>query len=464
MKQFFWHVLPKTIAMQITSLVIASLLLAFGMTIVVFFLFDPPAPSRDQFAAIVKIATIAQLANAAKSIGDADRLLAAARSAGIPVEQVPLTQIAVDTEQSENPRLSTRLNRLGDTHGIVVLENAVVPGRTDQTTIVKLGDSNALVFGLSPKSGAPRIFTIPAVFILSIAAVVIIVLSVYAAKWITAPLSSFAAAAHSFGRYPSGDRQFDEKGPREITQLARALNEMRTRVRTLVDNRTRMMAAIGHDLRTPLTRLRLRVERLDDTASRQGMIRDITAINDMLTETLSYVRDDLRSGKNLRIDLPSLLQTICSEFADIGHEVSYQGPNRLEYRGRSGALTRALSNLIENGVKHGSKVSVGLKLRNDVVEIEVSDNGPGMPAALREKAFEPFFKGDAARGGNENTGFGLGLSIAHDVVRSHGGEIGLHDHIPRGLTVRLMLPIRRPDIAMQDDDAGASRPSARDSA
>ena len=239
---------------------------------------------------------------------------------------------------------------------------------------------------------------------------------------------------------------------------------MRTRIRTLVDDRTRMIAAIGHDLRTPLTRLRLRAERLGDGVVQQGMIRDITSINNMLTETLSYVRDDLRTGKNSRIDLPSLLQTICSEFTDIGHDVTYHGPDRLAYWCRPGALTRALTNLIENGLKHGSKVSVSLRLTDDGIEMQVVDDGPGIAPALREKAFEPFFKGDASRAGGAGPGFGLGLSIARDVVRSHGGEIGLHNHVTQGLAVRILLPASRAELNPGEATAEPSHAPVREPA
>ena len=243
-----------------------------------------------------------------------------------------------------------------------------------------------------------------------------------------------------------------ETGPREIAQVARALNEMRGRIRSLVDNRTQMLVAIGHDLRTPLTRLRLRAERVGNEPLREGMLREIAAIDAMIDETLAYFRDDARSEVVSRVDLPSLLQTICTEFADVGYVISYRGPEHFAYCCRVSALARAITNAIENATKHASAVWVTLEILGDgAVEIEIADDGPGIPASMREAVFDPFFKGDAARTTSARTGFGLGLSIARDVVREHGGKIALLDRTPTGLRVRIWLPA---------DGAGCSAGSA----
>ena len=281
----------------------------------------------------------------------------------------------------------------------------------------------------------------PTVLTLAIVLVFVTLLSVYAVRWIIAPLSSVAAAAHSFGRSPDDGRIVSRNGPREIAQVADALDDMRTRIRALLDDRTRMLAAISHDLRTPLTRLQLRAERIADQDLRDGMLHEITRVTRMLDETLDYLREDVRSESRSRIDLPSVLQTICAEFADVGHAVFYEGPAHLTWTCRPGVLTRAISNVVDNAVKHGSVVTVALRARDDVVvEIDVADDGPGIASSLREKVFDPFFKGDDARSSANRSGFGLGLSIARDVVKGHGGEIDLLDRTPRGLIVRMSLP------------------------
>jgi signal transduction histidine kinase len=281
----------------------------------------------------------------------------------------------------------------------------------------------------------------PTVLTLTIVLVFVTLLSVYAVRWIIAPLSSVAAAADSFGRSPGDDQILNYSGPREIVQVADALNQMRTRIRTLLADRTRILTAISHDLRTPLTRLRLRAERIADQDLRDGMLQEITRVTRMLDETLAYLREDVRSENTSRIDLPSVLQTICAEFADVGHAVSYEGPAHLTWTCRPSVLTRAISNVVDNAVKHGSAVTVALRTRDDgTVEIDVADDGPGIESSQRDKVFDPFFKGDDARSSGNRSGFGLGLSIARDVVKGHGGEIELLDRTPRGLVVRMSLP------------------------
>lgn len=204
-----------------------------------------------------------------------------------------------------------------------------------------------------------------------------------------------------------------------------------------------MLSTISHDLKTPLTRLRLRAERSEEGALKDGMLRDIERIDAMIGETLAYLREDARSEPESLVDLPSLLQTVCSDFTDVGNTVAYQGPERFAFPCRPGALTRAITNVVENGTKFASSVVVTLEIGPEgAPRIEISDDGPGIPEALREKALEPFFKGDAARTATARAGFGLGLSIANDVVRNHGGTLALLDGRPSGLTLRIDLPAR----------------------
>jgi signal transduction histidine kinase len=296
---------------------------------------------------------------------------------------------------------------------------------------------------VSPSHGIylAHFVVVPSVLTVVIVLVFVTLLSVYAVRSITAPLSSVAEAARSFGRSPEDDRVVGREGPREIAQVADALNDMRTRIRRLLDDRTRMLAAISHDLRTPLTRLRLRAERVADDELRDGMLREIAQVTRMLDETIDYLREDLRAESATRVDLPSILQTICADFANVGWSVSYEGPARFTWTGRPGPLTRAISNVVDNAVKHGSAVLVALRTQPDgLVQIDVADDGPGIAPALRDKVFEPFFKGDDARNAAGRSGFGLGLSIARDAMKGSGGEIDILERLPRGVIVRMSLP------------------------
>ena len=250
---------------------------------------------------------------------------------------------------------------MADTWGIVPLAEAPPSGEGD-FIVVKISDDNALVFAAGAHSPLHNFVLVQTTFALAIIVLIILFLSLYAVRWITSPLSSIAAAARSFG-HSSEEGALSAQGPREIAQVAEALNDMRKRVRSLVDERTQMLAAISHDLRTPLTRLRLRTERLSDVNVRDSMLQDIATINDMLGETLAYLRDGGQQEPVQLIDLPSLLQTICAQFSDFGHDVSYQGPDRFAFACRAHALNRAVTNVVDNAVKHGAVVAVALRNR-----------------------------------------------------------------------------------------------------
>jgi len=255
----------------------------------------------------------------------------------------------------------------------------------------------------------------------------------WATRSLTAPLSRFAQAAAGF----SLDRDappLPERGSYEVRTAARAFNRMQARIRRMVEDRTRMLAAVGHDLRTPITRLRLRAEFMEDEATRAQMLRDLDQMSAMIHAALSYLRDGQSAEGRSLADLASLLQTICDEFADIGHDVAYEGPDHLLAAIRSDEISRAVTNLVENGIKWGTRAVVRLRAAlPDAVEIEVADNGPGIPDADKKAMLKPFARGDAARGMNGPSGFGLGLSIARAVAEAHGGDLTLHDERPSGL-------------------------------
>ncbi len=283
-------------------------------------------------------------------------------------------------------------------------------------------------------------------------------LSIHAARLLTHPLTRLAAAAQAQQTADPGGEIFPETGPLEIRQLARRLNEMRAQIHSMLKERTAMLRAVSHDLRTPLTRLKLRVEQTVPERTAALLMRDITAINGMIDETLTYLRSETETEPPRKTDLPSLLRTICSDFSDVGFPVTYAGPDRLTFLCRSGALARAVANLVDNGTKFGGAVTIALAaLPDGAVRIEVSDTGPGIPEDLRGSVLEPFVKGDPSRAPTTQGGFGLGLSIVREVVRRHGGTIDLAPVQPQGLAVVLLLPAMHPRIPQ-----GPARPSTPD--
>lgn len=299
-------------------------------------------------------------------------------------------------------------------------------------------DASLALFGV-PDTVLTSQFVSPASYYLLALVVLFALFSGFAVWAVTDPLKRISAAVGS-AEIDKGDDLFIERGAVEIVGLARALNKMRARIRAMIDNRTRMLRSVSHDLRTPLTRLRLRAERMDDGVLRTAMLSDIGHIEGLIDETLTYLRNDVSMEELQRTDIASVLQTVCSEFSDVGFSVSYVGPDRLPGWCKPNALARAITNLCDNGVKFAPNVTVALTASETAALIEVSDDGPGIPTTVRARVFEPFFKVDAARGAAPKHGFGLGLSIVADIVQGHGGKIELGDNRPTGLVVKVDLP------------------------
>jgi signal transduction histidine kinase len=437
---------PRTITAQITGLVVIAVLLGVGIAsaFLLYLFYSSQAGISPELVAATRDARIATIVKRVEETSTPEErrlVLQTTRWPSMQTREVPLASVtsAPRVEPHDPAFVDSIKYALEDTWKIHPLPNAPASDGIDSIA-VKINDDAALVFEASWRPPLHNIVLIQTTCALAIITFIILFLSLYALRWITAPLSSIASAARSFGPFPDQDGILSMEGPREIAQVAEALNDMRKRVRTLVDERTKMLAAISHDLRTPLTRLRLRTERLDDPAIREPMLRDIATINDMLSETLAYLREGGRMEPVQLVDLPSLLQTICSQFSDIGLSVSYDGPDRFPFACRGDALTRAVTNVVDNGTKHAANVMVTLRALNDGgALIDVSDDGPGIPESARERVFEPFYKGDNARRSSGGGGFGLGLSIARDIVKRQGGEIELLENDPHGLLVRLTI-------------------------
>jgi len=263
-------------------------------------------------------------------------------------------------------------------------------------------------------------------------------LGVWAGRALSAPLSAFAKAAEGFNVDRSSP-PFPESGPEEIRSAARALNAMRDRIATLMKDRIRMLVAISHDLRTPITRLRLRSEFIEDEAHRAQTVRDLDQMQSMLESVLTLLRSG-NVAEPTPVDVAALVRLVCEQFSDDGYAVSYHGPNRLKLTARPDEIRRAITNLVENAVRFGTEVNVTLSASGEAATIEVADNGPGIPEQKKSAMLEPFVRGDEARTMDDNSGFGLGLSIAQAIVQGHDGSMLLRDNKPRGLCVAIRLP------------------------
>ena len=262
---------------------------------------------------------------------------------------------------------------------------------------------------------------------------------VWGAHRMTRPLRRFAEAADRLG-LDANPPPLPERGPRELRNATRAFNRMTARIRRLVDDRTLMLAAVSHDLKTMLTRLRLRAEFIEDGEQKEKAAADLDEMQAMLAATLSFARDDAADERPVAVDLAAMLQSLAADLADAGRAASYDGPDRLALRGRPVALRRVFGNLLDNALRYGGEARVSLRQADGRAEARIEDRGPGIPEALRERVFDPFFRVEASRS-RDTGGSGLGLAVVRAVVRRHGGEIALEDRPGGGLSVRVMLPL-----------------------
>ena len=273
---------------------------------------------------------------------------------------------------------------------------------------------------------------------MALMAVIILGVSVWAVRRVTAPLSSLAAAAERLG----GDLNappVPEAGSTETQRASRAFNIMQARLRGLIENRTRMLAAISHDLRTPLTLLRLRAENVGDVAERDKMMATIAEMDAMIGSTLQFARDEAAMEARRSTDLTALVQSVVDDMADAGLPVAMIPAAPVVCDCRPGALRRALRNLLDNAIKYGKTARARIRATPAAIEIVVDDDGPGIPADDLARVFEPFYRVEESRS-RETGGVGLGLAIARSIVDAQGGALTLANRPEGGLRATLTLP------------------------
>ena len=273
---------------------------------------------------------------------------------------------------------------------------------------------------------------------LLLALATVTLVAVWITRRVTAPIVRFADAADRLGVDGSAP-PLAEAGPDEIARAARAFNRMQQRIRRLIDDRTRILAAISHDLRTALTRMRLRAEFIEDAEQRQKAQTDMDDMQTMLDSFLAFARDEADGEARAAVDVAALTESLCDDLADAGQPVTYAGPTHAVLPCRPVALRRALANIIDNAVAYGDEAAVSLTDTSTGIVIEIADRGPGIPAERREAVFEPFFRLEGSRS-RETGGTGLGLTLARAIARRHGGDLTFDDRPGGGLIARLSLP------------------------
>ena len=268
--------------------------------------------------------------------------------------------------------------------------------------------------------------------------IAIVIVSAIVVYHITRPLRTFAGAAHRLGTNINAP-PLHVDGPREVREAILAFNDMQERLKRLISDRRQMLAAVSHDLRTPITLLRLRAEFVENEEEREKMLVTLTDMESMVESILAFVRDDAADEDVRPVDLVALLNSICDDISDLGGKAFFTGPDRLIYPCRPTVLKRALTNVIDNAVKFGGKAQVRLEESPGSLAITVDDEGPGIPESEIDAVFNPFYRVEASRS-RDTGGVGLGLSVARSIVEAHGGSIGLSNRPTGGLRVTIALP------------------------
>lgn len=258
------------------------------------------------------------------------------------------------------------------------------------------------------------------------------------ARRLSRPIQVFAAAAERLGRDPRAP-PLEVKGPAEVATAARAFNEMQERLRRYVEDRTAMVGAIAHDLRTPLTRLRFRIESLPED-QRIKYASDLDQMEAMITATLTFVRDATKAAERTPLELSSLVESLCDEMAETGAQTEVEPGEKVILEGDPMALRRLIANLLENAVKFGGGARARVFRDADNAVVEIDDNGPGIPEKDSERVFDPFYRREPSRS-RQTGGIGLGLAIVRSIARGHGGDVSLINRVGGGLTARVQLPL-----------------------
>jgi protein-histidine pros-kinase len=303
---------------------------------------------------------------------------------------------------------------------------------------------NARLPGMVPP---PRFFEAPH-YKPFMTALIALVIGVGFFTWVcvriaTQPLTKLAAAARALGENPER-APLEPNGPLEVIQATLAFNQMQQRISAHMRERTRILAAISHDLQTPITRLRLRAEMVDDESLKTRIQVDLDAMQTLIREGLDYARSMENHTPQQPIDLNSLLAVLADEAADMGWAVNMSGNASTPYIGQPGALRRALWNLIENGVKFGDEVDIALDEVPECYSIVIRDHGPGLPEEEMERVFEPFYRTESSRN-RETGGTGLGLAITRNLLHIQNGTVTLVNHPAGGLVATVILPRKRRD-------------------
>ena len=345
----------------------------------------------------------------------------------------PHTRVRVPSPDNEIAR--TLSSVLGNDNPVLLpLDPAAPEGRV----LVRL-DDKSLVAATLPCDPRPQAFSYDHLFHGAFYGLIILpLLFFWLRKSVGSPLRRFDLVASDLAQTLE-PLPLRPEGPAEVRNAVLTLNAASERIRNLVSERQRMLGAVTHDLLTPLTRMRLRAEFIDDDELKGQMAHDIDQMSAVTEATLRYLAEGRSPRNPSRVDLPTVLVSVVDEYADEGKAAFYRGPDHLIVEADPARIKRAVSNLVDNAVKYASRAEISLQVEDRHVVIEVLDDGPGIPDSEKSLMLEPFMKGDKARP-VDGSGFGLGLSIAKTIAEQHSGTLSLLDGSPHGLRARLSFP------------------------
>jgi signal transduction histidine kinase len=455
---------PTSLAGQLVLIALIALVLGQGLSFLIF-----ADERRQALRAANREQVLARMAGLARLMGEIppplrDGILAASSGAQVRFRLAGSSAVDAAAPGHARNRLARRLRALLDGNGgraVLVdvrderrLANligfAVVdeetgrpqywrrrPGPVGLTLAVRLEDGRWLN-ARTTFEPAPA-WALPSLVSLALSAALVGGGVVLAVRRSTRPMTRLAATADALGR-GEATPPLEEAGPDDVRRTVEAFNRMQARLRRFVDDRTRMLAAIGHDLRTPITSLRLRAEFVDDAETRSRILATLDEMQDMVEATLAFAREEAASEPTRVVDLAALVESTVSDLSDLGADVEFAGAAKLPYACRPVALRRAVRNLVENAVRYAGRCRVRLERGRSELRVVVEDDGPGIPGDQLERVFEPFVRLEESRS-REAGGIGLGLAIARSIARAHGGDVGLGNRAEGGLAATLALPL-----------------------
>ncbi|WP_321886943.1 ATP-binding protein [Paraburkholderia bannensis] len=438
MRRFLSDLFSTTLG-QILAIIACSSAITLGLFIVLLFYPGGPPTPPWPWPPTYRIANAARLLAQTPADARAKTALAVQSptvSLDVTAQPARCTVYTLDNGDLQRA-LQAELRDIGATVSVHSCDSRN-PNATIQVLVRLHDDDTTVLEARTQRSGPePPRLKFPFVGALIFLCVGVAAMSAWAVSRVIRPLRRLADKAEAFGR-EIALAPIEEEGPLEIRRAAHAFNLMQERITHSLHNRTRMLAAVSHDLRTPLTRMRLQLDTNESETVRDKLRKDIDLMQTMVSSALAFLRTGNDDESKEWLDLSALIATICDEYEEAGAVIRYEGPRQIRCFCRPDGMQRVLANLIDNALRFGETVVVVASVRAETILIDVSDDGPGIPETRLRDVLEPFVRLDPSRGGQPGS-VGLGLAIVRDIVRAHGGELTLINRRPVGLTARVVL-------------------------